>query len=429
MAAATEAAAAEATAADGRIVALREYRAGTAIDVVRAACRERATRGFDGTAVESAQKAFRPKSRELRANQGDHMSALIHAAGRMLGALILVLTVPCLAADYPAPKEGEWIVRDFRFHTGEQLPELRLHYTTVGNPSGEPIVVLHGTTGSAQSMLTPAFAGELFGPGQPFDATRYYLIIPDAIGHGKSSKPSDGMRAKFPRYNYDDMVDAHHRLLTEHLGVRHVRLVIGNSMGGMETWIWAEKHPEFIDIAVPMASLPTEMSSRNWMMRRLIIDSIKSDPDWMDGNYTRQPRSARFASVFFGIATNGGNFGHFKAAPTHQKADEVLDKRLAAPFSADANDVLYQWDSSRDFNPSAGLEKIQATLLAINSADDERNPVELGILDREVKRVKNGRALTIPAGESTTGHGTTGNARFYKEQLGQLLQTAPRLAK
>jgi len=343
----------------------------------------------------------------------------------LLAALIL-LAAPLRAAEYPPPKEGDWIVRDFHFHTGEVLPELRLHYTTLGDPRGEPVVVLHGTTGSARSVLTPAFAGELFGPGQPLDATRYFIVIPDTIGHGKSSKPSDGLRTKFPRYNYDDMVEAHQRLLTEHLGIRHVRLVIGNSMGGMETWIWAAKHPGFMDIAVPMASLPTEMASRNWMMRRLIVDSIRNDPEWMNGNYAKQPKSAQFASVFYAIATNGGNFGHFKAAPTREKADQVLDQRLAAPFNADDNDVLYQWDSSRDYNPSAGLEKIAATLLAINAADDERNPLELGVLDREIKRVKNGRVYVIPAGESTTGHGTTGNATFYKTQLQELLQSAPR---
>src|SRR5438445_4598309 len=246
----------------------------------------------------------------------------IKAASRMLGALaFFIIALAATAADYPAPREGEWIAREFRFHTGEVLPELRLHYTTVGNASGEPVVVLHGTTGSAASMLTAGFAGELFGPGQPLDASRYFIVIPDTLGHGKSAKPSDGLHTKFPRYNYDDMVEAHHRLLTEGLGIRHARIVIGNSMGGMETWIWAAAHPEFMDIAVPMACLPTEMASRNWMMRRLIVDSIRNDPEWMNGDYTKQPRSAQFASVFYGIATNGGNFGHFKAAPTREKAD------------------------------------------------------------------------------------------------------------
>jgi homoserine O-acetyltransferase/O-succinyltransferase len=337
--------------------------------------------------------------------------------------------LPGLAADYPAPQEGGWVVRDFRSHTGEVLPELRLHYTTVGAATGEPVLILHGTTGSGAGMLRPAFAGELFGPGQPLDASRYDLILPDAIGTGKSSKPSDGLRTSFPQYNYDDMVDAHYRLVTEHLGVHHLRLVLGWSMGGMHTWVWAQKYPDFMDVAVPMASLPTEMAGRNWMMRRLIIDAIRNDPEWMNGHYTQQPRSLPFASVFYSIATNGGNLGLYKAAPTCEKADRLLDQRLSAPFRGDANDPLYQWDSSRDDNPSPGLERIQAVLLAINSADDERNPPELGVLDREIKRVKNGRVLLIPASDQTAGHGTTAQARFWKQDLAELLQTAPRGAK
>jgi homoserine O-acetyltransferase len=289
--------------------------------------------------------------------------------------------------------------------------------------------VLHGTAGSGASMLTPAFAGELFGPGQPLDAARYYIIIPDTVGHGKSSKPSDGLRTRFPKYNYDDMVDAHYRLLTEHLNVRHVRAVIGNSMGGMETWIFASKYPDYMDVAVPMACFPTEMSSRNWMLRRLITDSIRNDPDWKDGQYAQQPKSARFASVFFGIATSGGNQALYKAAPTREKADALVDARLSAPFTADANDVLYQWDSSRDYNASPGLEKIKAAVLAINAADDERNPPELGVLEREMKRVKNGRVVLIPASENTAGHGTTANAKFYQRELAETLQTAPRLPR
>ena len=343
--------------------------------------------------------------------------------------LAVVLTLAGFAdaaAQYPTPKEGEWLVRDFRFHTGEALPEIRLHYTTLGDPKNEAIVVLHGTGGSARSMLTPGFAGELFGAGQPLDATRYFIVIPDTIGHGKSTKPSDGLRMKFPRYNYDDMVDLHHRLLTEGLGIKRARMVIGNSMGGMEAWIWAAKYPRFMDIAVPMASLPTEMASRNWMMRRLITDSIRNDPEWNNGNYTKQPKSAQFATVFYQVATSGGNFGHYKNAPTREKADQVLNQRLSAPFNADANDLLYAWDSSRDYNPSPGLERIEATLLVINAADDERNPLELGTMDREMKRVKNARLLVIPASEATSGHGTTGNAKFYKRELQELLQATPR---
>jgi len=346
---------------------------------------------------------------------------------RLMCAVALVLPgVPGFAADYPAPKEGSAVIRDFRFHTGEVLPEMRLHYTTLGAASGEPVLILHGTTGSGASMLTAAFAGELFGAGQPLDTNRYYIILPDAVGHGKSSKPSDGLRMKFPKYDYEDMVEAQYRLLTEHLGVRHLRLVLGNSMGGMQTWLFAQKYPDFMDVAVPMASLPTPMSSRNWMLRRLIIDSIRTDPEWMNGNYTKQPRSAQFASVFFGIATSGGTQALYKAAPTREKADAMLDQRLGAPFTADANDVLYQWDSSSDYDPSPGLERIRAVVLAINSADDERNPPELGLLDREIKRVKNGRVLLIPASDQTAGHGTTGQARFWKKELAELLQTAPR---
>jgi len=330
------------------------------------------------------------------------------------------------AADYPAPQEGSWVVRDFRFHTGETLPELRLHYTTVGARSGEPVLILHGTTGSGAGFLTPTFAGELFGPGQPLDASRYFIILPDAIGTGKSTKPSDGMRMSFPKYNYDDMVDAQHRLVREHLGVKHLRLVIGNSMGGMQTWIWAQKYPDYMDVAVPMASLPTEMSGRNWMMRRLLAESIRNDPEWMNGNYTKQPRGFQLASVFFAVGTNGGNQGLYKAAPTREKADQLLSQRLSAPFRGDANDHLLQWESSRDYNPSPGLEKIHAVLLAINSADDERNPPELGVLDREIKRVKNGRAFVIPASSETFGHGTTGQAKFWKQELATLLQSAPR---
>jgi homoserine O-acetyltransferase len=296
----------------------------------------------------------------------------------------------------------------------------------VGAPTGEPVLILHGTTQSGTSMLAPAFAGELFGSGQPLDASRYYVILPDAIGHGKSSKPSDGLRTSFPKYNYDDMVDAHYRLLTEHLGVRRVRLVLGNSMGGMKIWILAQKYPGFMDVAVPMASLPMEMSSRNWILRRLIIDSIRNDPEWMNGNYSKQPRSAQFASVFYGLATSGGTQALYKAAPTRDKADQLLNQRLGAPFSADANDVLYQWESSRDYNPSAGLERIQSVLLAINAADDERNPPELGVLDREIKRVKNGRVLLIPASDQTAGHGTTFQARFWKKEVADVLQATPR---
>ena len=256
---------------------------------------------------------------------------------------------------YPTPKSDTWIVKDFRFHTGETLPELKLHYTTVGDPKGEPVLILHGTTGSGTNLLNAQFAGELFGPGQPLDASRYYIILPDALGVGKSSKPSDGLRMKFPRYNYDDQIDAQYRLVTEHLGVKRLRLLIGNSMGGMHVWLWAQKYAEMMDIAVPMGALPTEMAGRNWMMRRFIVESIRNDPAWMNGDYTEQPKSAKFAHVFYTIATNGGNYGHYKNAPTRELADQSIAKRMSEPFNADANDFIYGWESSRDYNPAPHL--------------------------------------------------------------------------
>src|SRR5215210_7544438 len=214
------------------------------------------------------------------------------------------------AAEFPAPKQSEWVVRDFKFHTGEVLPELRLAYTTVGEPTGEPVVVLHGTTGSANSMLTANFAGELFGAGQPLDATRYFIILPDSIGHGRSSKPSDGLRTKFPQYNYDDMVEAQYRLLKEHLKVGHVRRIIGNSMGGMHTWLWGSKYPDYMDALVPMASQPTEMASRNWMLRRLMLETIRNDPDYNGGNYAAQPRMMKYAIAAYAFATGGGTLAY-----------------------------------------------------------------------------------------------------------------------
>ena len=344
---------------------------------------------------------------------------------KLLLSLTWLATIS-LAQAQPVTGEGTWVVRDFKFHSGEVLPELKLHYHTVGVPSGEPVLVLHGTTGDGAGMMSAGFGGELFGPGQALDASRYYVILPDAIGTGQSTKPSDGLRAAFPRYNYNDMVDAQYRLVTEHLGVKHLRLVIGNSMGGMQTWIWAQRYPGMMDVAVPMASLPIAMSGRNWMLRRLLTESIRNDPEWLAGNYVKQPRSLQFASVFYGTATIGGNQAIYAAAPTRVKADTLLEQRLQAPFVGDANDHLYQWESSGDFDPSAGLEKIQATLLAINSADDERNPPELGVLDREIKRVRRGSVLLIPASAQTAGHGTTGQAKWWKQDLADLLAKAPR---
>lgn len=350
-----------------------------------------------------------------------------NVVGRAIGAALLgFFTVAATAQTFPSTKTGEYVAKEFKFHTGETLPEVKLAYTTLGDPAGIPVLILHGTAGSGSGLLSPTFGGELFGPGQPLDAAKYYVIIPDSLGHGKSSKPSDGMRAKFPRYSYDDMVLAQYRLVTEALNVKHLRLVLGNSMGGMHTWIWGVNHPNFMDALVPMASQPTEMSSRNWMMRRLIIDTIRNDPDWNGGNYASQPKAFKAANVFFGIATNGGTLAYQKMAPTREAADKLLDGRLNAAFGADANDFLYQWDSSRDYNPAPKLGNIKAAVLAINSADDERNPPETGIMDRELKRIPNARLLLIPASEDTRGHGTTGMAKFWAKQVGEFLASAPK---
>ncbi|GHD01322.1 homoserine O-acetyltransferase [Pseudorhodoferax aquiterrae] len=340
-------------------------------------------------------------------------------------ALPMVFAGAAGAADYPAPQKKEWVLNDFRFHTGEVLPQLRLAYTTVGDPQGEPVVVLHGTAGSGERMLTPAFAGELFGPGQPLDARKYYIILPDAIGAGASSKPSDGLRMAFPRYNYEDMVQAQYRLVREHLGLGHVRLVLGNSMGGMQAWMWAQKYPGYMDIAVPMASVPAAMSGRNWMMRRLLVESIQRDPAWANGNYTAQPPGLGFALAYFGLATSGGTQKLQNDAPTRTQADALVDRQLAASAVGDANDHIYQWDASRDYDASGQLERIEATVLAINSADDERNPPELGLLEQGMRRVRNGRILLVPASAQTSGHGTTGQARWWKDGLAEVLRSVP----
>jgi homoserine O-acetyltransferase len=342
-----------------------------------------------------------------------------------LSAAFTLISFAALAADYPAPKQGEWIAKDFKFHTGEVMPQLKLHYTTVGDPSGMPVLVLHGTGGSAAAMLTPGYAGELFGAGQALDATKYYIIVPDAIGHGQSSKPSDGMKTAFPKYDYDDIVDAHYRLLKEGLGIKHLRLVTGNSMGGMHTWLWGEKYPSYMDALVPMASQPTAMAARNWMMRRAMLETIKNDPDYNGGNYTAQPRMMKYALLAYGIASIGGTLAYQMQAPTAAKADKIVDDRLAAPITADANDYIYQWESSHDYDPAPNLEKIEATVLAINAADDERNPPETGVTETAMKRIKNAKMFLIPASTDTRGHGTTGTATLYKQQLQEFLQTAP----
>ena len=346
--------------------------------------------------------------------------------GLLLASGMMLAIHSATAQGYPTPTEGVWTARDFRFHTGEVMPEVRLAYRTVGDPKGEPVIVLHGTAGSSAGMLTPAFAGELFGPGQPLDATKYFIVLPDALGGGKSAKPSDGLRTKFPRYNYDDMVTLQHKLVTEGLGLKRARLIIGQSMGGMHVWIWGTTFPAFADALVPMASQPTAMSSRNWMMRRMIIDTIKNDPDYQGGNYTTPPKAFRSAAVFFAIATNGGTLAWQKRAPTTAAADTLLDAMLMAAPTADANDYLYSWESSRDYDPSGKLNRITASVLVVNAADDERNPPETGLTETAVKRINGARLHLIPASEDTRGHGTTGMAKFYARELRELLETAPR---
>jgi homoserine O-acetyltransferase len=332
----------------------------------------------------------------------------------------LLLATPVLAQ--PAPREGSWTARDFRFHDGQVLPEVKLGYITIGEPSNPAVLVLHGTAGSARAMMTPAFAGQLFGPGQPLDASRHYIIIPDALGAGNSSKPSDGLGPRFPRYNYADMVQAHHRLVTEGLNIRRLRLVIGNSMGGMHAWLWGTMYPDMMDAIVPMASQPTQMSARNWMMRRLMIETIRRDPAYREGHYTTQPPSLGIANVFYATGTNGGTLNLQRIAPTREAADRIVEQRLAAPPPADANDFIWQWDSSRDYNPEPDLGRIRARVLAINAADDERNPPETGLMQAAIARIPNARLLLIPASAETLGHGTTGQARFWRDDLARFLR-------
>jgi homoserine O-acetyltransferase len=338
------------------------------------------------------------------------------------GLAMMLLASPALAQ---TQREGDFTLKDFTFHDGSKLPSLSLHYITLGDPKSPAVLVLHGTGSNAAALLGANFGGELFGRGQPLDAGKYFIILPDMIGAGKSTKPSDGLRMKFPHYDYDDMVQATYRLLTEGLSVKHLRLVTGNSMGGMLTWMWGEAHPDFMDGLVPLASTPSPMAGRNWMLRRMLIETIKADPAWNGGNYTAEPQSLTIANSFFGIATSGGNQGWLKQAPTREAADKLVDARLSGPVTGDANDAIYQWDSSRDYDPSPNLGRIAAPLLAINSADDERNPPETGLLAQGVAKVKNGRSFVIPASADTAGHGTTGMAKFWKAQLASFLAELP----
>jgi len=338
------------------------------------------------------------------------------------------------AADYPAPTEGDYTIRDFKFTSGETLPELRLHYRTIGKPEKDAqgkttnaVLIMHGTTGSgAQFVPRPEFADQLFAKGHPLDATKSFIILPDGIGHGKSSKPSDGLHAKFPHYGYLDMVEAQYRLLTEGLGVNHARLVMGTSMGGMHTWLWGELHPDFMDALMPLASLPIQISGRNRAWRRVIIDAIRNDSAWNGGEYKTQPPSLRTAAEMLWFMSSNPVLRQ-KDAPTLAKTDEILDKFVNDYVkTADANDVLYAVEASHDYDPGPNLEKIRAPLLAINSTDDLINPPELGILESEIKRVPHGRAIVIPFSEKTRGHGSHTVAALWKDELVKLLQETRR---
>jgi homoserine O-acetyltransferase/O-succinyltransferase len=343
-------------------------------------------------------------------------------------AMLLAAAALCGAADYPKPAEADFILKDFRFATGETL-DVRVHYRTVGRPRRDKegkavnaVLILHGTTGSGAQFVAEQFAGELFREGQPLDAGRYYLILPDAIGHGKSSRPSDGLRAGFPRYGYEDMVRAQHRLLTEGLKVGRLRLVMGTSMGGMHTWLWGQRYPELMDGLLPLACLPAPISGRNRMWRNLAAGVIRSDPEWKGGEYMAQPHGLRFAAQVLQLMSSSPAVRQ-RQGPTPKEADAAFAKELAGLLARlDANDMLYAVESSRDYDPGPGLEKIRAPLLAINFADDLINPPELGILEREIKRVKKGRAVVIPAGKETVGHGTHTRAAVWKEHLEKFLK-------
>lgn len=337
------------------------------------------------------------------------------------------------AEGYPAPTEADFVIHSFRFTSGETLPQLRIHYRSFGQPRRDAhgvvrnaVLIMHGTGGTGAQFLRDEFAGQLFAAGQPLDATRYFIVLPDGIGHGGSSKPSDGLRAHFPHYGYRDMVQADYLLLTQGLKVNHARLVMGTSMGCMHTWLWGEAHAQFMDALMPLACLPTQVSGRNRVWRRLVIDAISNDPDWKHGDYTSQPPSLRTAIEMFWLAGSNPRLRQ-QEAPTLARADEVIDAYVDSYLKLDdANDVLYQVAASRDYDPGPELAKITAPLLAVNSADDLINPPELGILETEIRRVPHGRAVVIPASDQTHGHGSHTYAVLWKSYLEELLKAPER---
>jgi homoserine O-acetyltransferase len=341
----------------------------------------------------------------------------------------VVASLTARAADYPAPKDGTFVVKDFQFKSGERLPEVKLHYYTLGAPEKDAngkvrnaVLILHGTGGTGRQFLTPNFGGVLFVPGGLLDAGKYFIILPDNVGHGGSSKPSDGLHMRFPHYEYDDMIELQFRLLTQGLGVNHLRLVMGTSMGGMHTWLWAEQHPDFMDAAMPLASQPIEIAGRNRMMRRMVLDDIRTSPDWNNGEYTQQPHglaAALSVLLFMGSAP----LRMQKEEPTREKADAFLEERITQGMkTTDANNMLYYFDASRNYNPEPQLEKISVPLTAVNSADDTINPPELGIIDRDIKRVKNGKFVLLPITDETRGHGTHSWPAIWESHLKELLE-------
>ena len=343
---------------------------------------------------------------------------------------LLLGAAPMTHAQEAIPREGDFLVRGFRFGSGETLPELRLHYLVLGRlqrdtrgHASNAVLVLHGTGGSGRQFLSPQFAGELYGPGQPLDTTRYCVILPDGIGHGRSSKPSDGLHAHFPHYDYDDMVVAQHRLLVEHLGVNHLRLVMGTSMGGMHTWVWGETYPGFMDALMPLACNPVAIVGRNRLWRSMIVDAIHSDPQWQGGEYATEPRAGlRTAQDLLLVAGSAPIFMQ-NTLTTRDTVDRWLASRLnAALATLDANDLLYQVEASRHYDPSPLLGAITAPVMFVNSADDFINPPELGIAEREVAKVKRATFVLIPASERTRGHGTHTWAALWKERLVELLR-------
>lgn len=330
---------------------------------------------------------------------------------------------------YPAPVEGDYRIGNFRFADNEVLPELNLHYTMIGKPVRNAagivtnaVLIMHGTTGNGRNFLSEMFAGGLFGPGQILDAEKYCIILPDAIGHGKSSKPSDGLHMRFPAYGYDDMVLADYRLLTEHLHINHLRLVMGTSMGGMHTWVWGYLYPDFMDALMPLASSPVAIAGRNRIQRKMAIDLIKMDPAWKGGEYTEEPGLGMMGAISSLIFMTSSPLQWQKKAPDRVSAETMLDNLRNRYFSLlDANDFIYQFDASRDYDPSPFLEKIKAPLFAVNSADDQVNPPELGILDKEIKRVPRGRYILLPITDQTSGHGTHSNPAVWGNYLKELL--------